>query len=168
VESEPRHHGPVQGQSRFGTVPCDKLLHRELVIAPRTWGTLAVEYRRFCVIEIRQAEDDLLAKRFVGLSGHTSGLLCRRHAQYLLIRSSILNRSAFNERTGLCVNLRKPCSTRFGALSSDLTGKHAMREPGRPEPQPPAATQSRRREPQDREASFQKASTEKCVSLRSS
>ena len=72
-----------------------------------------------------------------------------------------------------CSNLilgdhRIPGATRFGALALDLAVKHAMRERGRPQPRPPIASQSRRREPPDRRAWFRKASTGRCVSPRSS
>ena len=59
----------------------------------------------------------------------------------------------------LCVNRRISGATRFGALPLDLAEKRAMRERGMPALQPPAAWRSHRREPGDRGAWFQKAST---------
>lgn len=34
--------------------------HRKAIVAPRLWRTQAVECGCFCVVEIRQEEDDLL------------------------------------------------------------------------------------------------------------
>ena len=59
----------------------------------------------------------------------------------------------------LCLNHRISGATRFEALPLDLAEKRAMRERGMPALQPPAAWRSHRREPGDRGAWFQKAST---------
>ena len=55
--------------------------------------------------------------------------------------------------------------TRFGALALDQAEKSTMRNPGRPEPRLPTASQSRRRKPRDRVAWFQKALTGRCALL---
>jgi hypothetical protein len=53
------------------------------------------------MIEIRQAEDDLSGHCLLDPFGHTSGLLCRRHAQnFMRRRSGVKTCTELGERTG--------------------------------------------------------------------
>jgi hypothetical protein len=74
VKATSENHSPIQGKSRLGTIPGNKLLHRELVVSPGMWGTETVEYRRFCMIQIREFQDDLAAVWPPVSFAHISGL----------------------------------------------------------------------------------------------
>jgi hypothetical protein len=53
------------------------------------------------MVEIRQAEDDLPGNRFLDDPfGHTSGLLCRRHAQHSMLLPLWVETNELDECTG--------------------------------------------------------------------
>ncbi|MCU1320400.1 MAG: hypothetical protein JWM43_49 [Acidobacteriaceae bacterium] len=58
------------------------------------------------MIEIRQAQDELPGNRLLDPSGHTSGLLCRKHAQHSM-RLRPPGPSGLDERTGDLARIQK-------------------------------------------------------------
>lgn len=57
------------------------------------------------MIEIRQTQDELPGNRLPDSSGHTSGLLCRKHAQQFMRVPSKVHTAGLDERRGrLCAS----------------------------------------------------------------
>jgi hypothetical protein len=74
-------------------MPSDELLHRELIASPRMRRAEAVDPRGFCVIQIRELQDDPAAGRFSILLAHMSGLPAADLHKIGLARKSCLEES---------------------------------------------------------------------------